>query len=159
MCGGLSGDVTAVVCTVQRSHLSTTVSPLKNDSDPTVKRRFGHHRLDSAQFQWYGVFLTHNVYTYIYTCMYICKQTRHTYHKIACIHAQCFIHIYHICIYFLMVPWDYALRMTYDNKACCFAHHAYHYHGWHGNCSRFLDLPVTMVKTSSTCGCQARTTQ
>ena len=65
-CGGLSSDVTAVVCTVQRSHLSMTISPLKNDSGPTVKRRFGHHHLNGVQFQRYGkVFLTHTVYALV----------------------------------------------------------------------------------------------
>ena len=49
----------------------------------------------------------------------------------------------------------YALRMVYDNEACCFTHRARRYHGWHGNSSRFLDLPVRMMKTSATCGCQA----
>ena len=33
-----------------------------------------------------------------------------------------------------------ALRMAYDNEACCFAHHARHYHGRRGNSSRVLDL-------------------
>ena len=48
-CGGLSGDVTTVVCTVN-GRTSTTVSPLKNDGGPTVERRYGHH-LNGAQFQ------------------------------------------------------------------------------------------------------------
>ena len=61
-CSGVSGDMTAVVCTVQRSHLSTTVSPLKNDGGPTVKQRFGHHRLNCAQFNGMESFLTHTVY-------------------------------------------------------------------------------------------------
>ena len=62
-CGGFSGDVTTVVCTVQRSHLCTTVLPLKNDGGPTVERRYGHHRLNGAQFQRYGKnFLTRTVH-------------------------------------------------------------------------------------------------
>ena len=55
-CGGLSGDVTAVVCTVQRSHLSTTISLLKNDGGVTVKQLFGHHLLNGMYFQRYGKF-------------------------------------------------------------------------------------------------------
>ena len=99
-----------------------------------------------------------NTGNYIYTChtracTYICIQTRHTHHIIACIHAQCFIHIHHVTINCILVtaPWDYALHMAYDNGACCFAHHTHHYHGWHSNSSRFLDLSVRMMKTSTTC--------
>ena len=112
-------------------------------------------------FMHVGIFdLLVHVYTYTYTCMYIYIQTRHTHHTITCIHAQCFIHIHHVTIHKIVTaPRDYALYMTYDNEACCFAHHAHRYHGWRGNSSRFLDLPVRMMKTSATCGCQAWTTQ
>ena len=45
---------------------STTVSPLKNDGGPTVEQRYGHHRLNGAQLQRYGNFLTRTVHVCTY---------------------------------------------------------------------------------------------
>ena len=54
--------MTTVVCTVQRSHLCTTVSPLKKRRWANGRTTVGHHRLNGAQFQRYGkIFLTRTV--------------------------------------------------------------------------------------------------
>ena len=80
------------------------------------------------------------------------------------VHAQCFIHMHRVAVHVFVFYYNGSLGLCvalgiriYDNEACCFAHHARRYHGWRGNSSRFLDLPVGMMKTSATCGCQAAT--
>ena len=114
---------------------------------------------------------THSgTYMYILThtcaCTYAYRLDIHTTQSSVFMLSVSYIHVYihHVTIhmyFFLIVTalWDYALRMAYDNEACCFVHHARRYHCWRGNSSRFLDLPVRMMKTSTTCGCQAWTTQ
>ena len=112
---------------------------------------------------------TQVLYMYILThtcaCTYAYRQDIHTTQSPAFILSVSYIctTLRSICTVFfskiVTAPWDYALCMAYDNEACYFTHHARHYHGWRGNSSRFLDLPVRMMKRSATCGCQAWTTQ
>ena len=102
-------------------------------------------------------------YTYMHMCIYI--QTRHTHHMFMLTVSYICTALPSMCTVFLNNYNGYlglcvahGIRI-YDNEACCFAHHARRYHGWCGNSSHFLDLPVRMMKTSATCGCQAWTTQ
>ena len=91
----------------------------------------------------YMYVLTH---TRTRTCAYAYRQDIHTTRSCSVFHTYTALPSMCTVFFFIsiMAPWDYALRMAYDNEA--FAHHARHYHGWRSNSSLFLDLPVRMMK-------------
>ena len=93
--------------------------------------------------------------TYTCACTYAYRLDIHTTQSPAFMLSVSYIYATLPCICTVTAPWDYALRMACNNKlsalhiTCIVI----------GNSSRFLDLPVRMMKTSATCSCQAWTTQ